>query len=285
MSLASPNVSAPASALLVLVKAIVSGGLVFLIAQGVWIVLLTRMIARPEPFPWELPAMAGFLAIGCVWLKWGTWPQWGRAFRREGVRLNPATLRAILLALTSVWPAMIAGFCLYAAHRAQSGMGGEQPITLPLVPHGPALFAGLVMPGVVAGVVEEIAFRGFTQGTLEKRFGLLPAILISGFCWGLVHTNHGYFGEEALLWIGMFLVIAAMLGIIANRTNSVIPGILVHAGFDTTYFVAAGILQPRIAPLAFILAHASPPQLLAAAMIASVCSVAGWLGFFRATRA
>jgi membrane protease YdiL (CAAX protease family) len=148
-----------------------------------------------------------------------------------------------------------------------------------------AAWPGLVMAGIVAGTVEEIAFRGFMQGTLERRFGIVPAILISGFVWALFHTNHSYFGEEALTWFGIFLSIAAMLGTIAHRTDSVIPGIAVHCGFDIAYFVAAGILAPRIAPIAWVQSFASPAALATAAALFATIALAAWVGFFRATRA
>jgi membrane protease YdiL (CAAX protease family) len=146
------------------------------------------------------------------------------------------------------------------------------------------LLPGLVMAGIVAGVVEEIAFRGFMQGTLAKRFGIVPAILISGFVWALFHTNHSYFGEEAGLWFAIFLAVATMLGTVAYRTRSLVPGIAVHAGFDIAYFVAAGLLQPRIAPIAFVQSLAGPQVLMAAAAAIAAVSTLLWNGFFRATR-
>ena len=140
------------------------------------------------------------------------------------------------------------------------------------------------MAGVVAGVVEEIAFRGFMQGTLERRFGIVPAILVSGFVWALFHTNHAYFGEEALTWFAIFLSVATMLGTIAHRTDSLIPGIAVHAGFDITYFVAAAILQPAIAPIAWVQSFAAPSALVGAAVVFATIALTSWVAFFRATK-
>jgi membrane protease YdiL (CAAX protease family) len=264
------------------VSAIVSGVVVFLIAQAVWMILLGHMLARPAPMPWEVPAMAAFLAGGIAYLKWGAWPARGRAFRREGVRFNAVPVRTVLLALVAGWTSMFAGFCAYAAHRAVSGLGGEASLNLP---HdgGMGLIAGLVMAGIVAGTVEEVAFRGFMQGALEKRFGLVPAIFVSGIAWALFHTNHSYFGEEAVLWIAIFLAVATILGTIAHRTDSVVPGVLVHAGFDSAYFVAAGLLQPGLAPIAWLQSLASPAALLLISGASALCAVVAWLLFFQAT--
>jgi membrane protease YdiL (CAAX protease family) len=263
-------------------SAIVSGVIVFLIAQAVWMVLLSHMLTHPTPMPWEVPAMAAFLACGIAYLKWGTWPKRGRAFRREGVRFNAVPVRTVLFALAAGWTSMFAGFCAYAAHRTVTGLGGEASLHLP---HGGGvgLIAGLVMAGVVAGTVEEVAFRGFMQGALEKRFGLVPAIFVSGIVWALFHINHSYFGEEALLWFAIFLAVATILGTIAHRTNSVVPGVLVHAGFDSAYFVAAGLLPPSMAPIAFLQSLASPATLLLISGASALCAVVAWVLFFQAT--
>jgi membrane protease YdiL (CAAX protease family) len=264
------------------VSAVVSGVVVFLIAQAVWMVLLRQMLAHPTPVPWEVPAMTAFLACGIAYLKWGAWPARGGAFRREGVRFNAVPVRTVLLALVAGWASMFAGFCAYAAHRSISGLGGEASLNLP---HdgGMGLIAGLVMAGIVAGTVEEVAFRGFMQGALEKRFGLAPAIFVSGIAWALFHTNHSYFGEEILVWFAIFLAVATILGTIAHRTNSVVPGIIVHSGFDGAYFVAAGLLAPRITPIAFLQTLASPGTLLLISGASAVCAIATWVLFFQAT--
>ncbi|HEY1613659.1 MAG TPA: type II CAAX endopeptidase family protein [Rhizomicrobium sp.] len=276
--------SSPASSgrVRALLLALSSGAIVFLIAQAVWGAVLWKLYTHPAG--WELGAMATFLVCGIAWLRFGPWPLFGRAFRREGLRFNRVRLAAFLPALVAGWSTMIAGFCLYAAHRAASGLGGESPVTLPAQAHGAWLFAGLLMSGSVAGVVEEIAFRGFMQGILEKRFPAAAAIVVTGFFWGLVHLNHAYFGEETFLWFGVFLAVAAILGTIAHRTNSVLPGIVVHAGFDSTYFLVAGLLQPRIAPLAFVQSLAAPSTLRIVAACAVVVAAVAWRAFFASTR-
>lgn len=284
-TIAAPNSpSTTTSAFRALGSALMAGLSVFLAAQTVWATLLWHMLKEPSSAGWGLPVMATFLIAGASWLKWGPWPARGRDWRRTGVRLNPVPLRTILFALGAGWSTMVAGFCLYVAHRSGTGMGGENPITLPHL-RGLLFYAALVMAGIVAGFVEEVAFRGFMQRPLERRFGIVPAILVSGTAWALCHTNHGYFREEAVVWLGIFLAVAAMLGTIANRTDSVVPGILVHAGFDSVYFLAAGLLQPRIAPIAFVQSLASPPSLLLISATSGLFATVCWCLFLRATAA
>ena len=264
-------------------KALASGIAIAAIGTGAWIALLLQMFRHPTAFPWEVVAMAAILVAGIAYLRFGTWPQMGRDARRIGLRFNAVSWSSLVSAVIAGWSTMIAGFLIYTAHRATAGLGGESPIALPHVPT-PALFAALAMAAIVAGTVEEVAFRGFMQGPLERRFGFLPAILVSGLVWALFHTNHGYYAPEAAVWTGIFLAVATMLSTMAHRTNSVIPGIVTHVGFDAAYFISAGILQPRIAPMAFVQSLAAPSVLQAAGVVAGVCALIAWSLFFRTTR-
>ncbi|MBV9904889.1 MAG: CPBP family intramembrane metalloprotease [Alphaproteobacteria bacterium] len=219
-------------------------------------------------------------------MKWGRWPRYGAQARRDGVRLNAVLLRTFLLSLIAGWSTFFAGAGAYVAYRMQSGLGGEVPMTLPPGPKL-AVIAGLAMAAVVAGVLEEVSVRGFMQGRLERAFGVVPAILISGLVWALFHTNHSYFDTTPLnvaIWFGIFLTVSAMLGTIAHLTNSVLPGIVIHAGFDATYFVSAGILQPRIAPLTFLESLASVQTFAVIGAGLAIVALYAWIALFRAAR-
>lgn len=273
-------------ALRTIVKAIVSGIAVLTVAIVIWPALLIATAAHPAFLQSAIFVMAGVLALTGLWLKYGTWPNTGAAFRREAARLNAVSWRTFVTALAAGWSTMATGFVLYVANRAQIGLGGEDAMSLPHA-STPWLLAALAMAAFVAGSVEETAVRGFMQGTLERRFGVAPAILIAGFVWALFHLNHSYWNDGAILWFGIFLAVSAMLGTIAHRANSVLPGIAIHTGFDASYFLSAGILQPHlhIAPIAYIQSLASPHTLLIAAALAGATALISWLAFFRATRA
>jgi membrane protease YdiL (CAAX protease family) len=283
ISVETPSQSPVPGAFRVFFKALASGVSVAAIGTGAWIALLWQMFRHPTAFPWEVVAMAAILVGGIAYLRYGAWPRAGAEARRIGLRLNAVSWASLVSAAIAGWSTMIAGFLLYTAHRATAGLGGESPIALPHVPAF-ALFATLAMAAIVAGTVEEIAFRGYMQGALERRFGIVPAILVSGLVWALFHTNHSYFVAEAAVWIGIFLAVATLLGTMAHRTDSVIPGIVTHVGFDAAYFVSAGLLQPRIAPLAFVQSLAGPQTLQAVGMVAGICALIAWIVFFQTTR-
>ncbi|MGZ5936000.1 MAG: CPBP family intramembrane glutamic endopeptidase [Rhizomicrobium sp.] len=269
-----------------LVVSIGSGVAIILAGEAVWIGMIAVYTKHPSPFPWIVPAMALFLAAGAAWMRWGHWPRFGVAARRAGVRLNAVPLRTFVLALVSGWSTFFAGAGFYVAWRMTSGLGGEVPMTIPPGPK-PAIIACLAMAAIVAGVIEEVAVRGFMQGRLEKAYGVVPAILVSGFVWALFHTNHSYFDTSPLniaIWFGIFLTVSAMLGTIAHLTNSVLPGIVIHAGFDSTYFVSAGILQPKIAPLRFLESLAAPHTFDAIGAALAIMALFAWIALLRSER-
>jgi membrane protease YdiL (CAAX protease family) len=266
-----------------LALAIGSGCAFAVLGLGAWGGLLTLGMRSPQYFPFGLALMGGFLIAALTWLKWGRWPKAGLDFRRNAVRLDLVSPRIFGLSLAGGLSTMLAGFLLYVAHRTLAGMGGEGALVLPHASFA-ALLPGLVMAGIVAGVIEEVAFRGFMQTTLERRFGIIPAIAVSGFVWALFHTNHAYFGEEAIVWFGIFLAVATMLGLIAHRTRSLVPGVAVHSSFDTIYFVAAGLLAPCSTPIAWLQSFASPATLIAAATLMAIVACASWVAFWRQTK-
>jgi membrane protease YdiL (CAAX protease family) len=269
-----------------LVVAIGSGVAIIIVSEAVWVGLIAAYSRHPVSFPWFVPVMAAFLAVGVAWMKWSNWPQYGREARRWGVRLNPVAPRILLFSLLAGWSTFFCGAFAYVAYRMLSGLGGEVPMTIPPGPRSSTL-VGLAMAAIVAGVVEEISVRGFMQGRLEKAFGVVPAIIVSGFMWALFHTNHSYFDASLLdiaIWFGIFFAVSTILGTIASLTDSVVPGMIIHAGFDGLYFVSAGILQPRIAPLSFLESLASPQTFVIMAALLALVAIGSWRGLLHAVR-
>jgi membrane protease YdiL (CAAX protease family) len=91
-------------------------------------------------------------------------------------------------------------------------------------------FPLLVMGSVVAGVVEEAGFRGYMQGPIERRHGPIVAILLNGALFGLAHFTHHPASVVAML--PFYLAVAAVYGGLAYATNSILPGMVLHAGGD-----------------------------------------------------
>jgi membrane protease YdiL (CAAX protease family) len=87
----------------------------------------------------------------------------------------------------------------------------------------------IVMGALVAGVVEETAFRGYMQRPIERRYGPVVAILITGSMFGLAHFTHP---EVGVVLLPYYVAVASVYGGLAYLTDSVFPSMLLHAGGD-----------------------------------------------------
>jgi membrane protease YdiL (CAAX protease family) len=85
----------------------------------------------------------------------------------------------------------------------------------------------VLMSAAVAGVTEEVSFRGYLQGPIEGRHGPVIAILITGFLFGFMHFTHP---EVTLVLMPFYLAVAAVYGMLAYLTNSILPSMVLHAG-------------------------------------------------------
>jgi membrane protease YdiL (CAAX protease family) len=134
---------------------------------------------------------------------------WGR-----GLKLGAAVIVGIL-----VWESFASFLPL------PESPGKEQGITnVNWEPaHAGAFAANFVLFAVIAPFVEELTFRGVGQSLL-RFLGRVPSILLVGIVFGLAHGL-----LEALIVLVPFGIGLAWL---RDRTNSVLPGMLVHALFN-----------------------------------------------------
>lgn len=89
-----------------------------------------------------------------------------------------------------------------------------------------------------AGFAEEMLMRGMFQGALEKKYSAAAAIIISSLVFSMIHLNP---------WGGIqIFVIALFLGIVAWRTNSIVPTIIMH-GMNNGLVVLFNNLEPETA--------------------------------------
>lgn len=74
---------------------------------------------------------------------------------------------------------------------------------------------------VVAPVGEEMLFRGLLQGTLERGGDINKAVFSTALIFTFIHFNPW--------WVVEILVVGVLLGVLAWRSNSILPCIVMHA--------------------------------------------------------
>jgi hypothetical protein len=112
---------------------------------------------------------------------------------------------------------------------------------------------------IVAPVFEEMIFRGFLQKFLEEKWqDPTRAILVTSLFFTLVHMNP--------FWAIQIYLLGIVLGFLAWKTGSIIPGIILHAlnnGLALFFFKA----KDSIDPVYLWGGHVSPLFLIPAIMI------------------
>ena len=94
---------------------------------------------------------------------------------------------------------------------------------------GPDLFGAVLVFGLIAGVAEEIFFRGFMLTRLREHWGGRRAVVVTAACFGVLHVDPN--------GIHMFLAFAMglYLGFVAERTGSTLPAIVCHVVNNVVY--------------------------------------------------
>jgi membrane protease YdiL (CAAX protease family) len=81
-----------------------------------------------------------------------------------------------------------------------------------------------VLLTVFVPLAEESMFRGFVMtGFLSSRWGAALAVPLSAAPWAMAHSDTSWTGGGALFVLG------CALGVLRVRSNSILPGIVIHA--------------------------------------------------------
>ena len=117
---------------------------------------------------------------------------------------------------------------------------------------------------VVSPLTEEALFRGLVQQKLEYATDVTRGILLTSLVFGIIHLNPWAFIQIILL--GVFM------GIVAQKTNSIIPSVIIHS---INNFLAFIFINAKPSDIAWYLSgnHVSPQVLAAGAAL----TVAGFL--------
>jgi sodium transport system permease protein len=89
----------------------------------------------------------------------------------------------------------------------------------------------ILLVAVMPAITEELAFRGFILSGLLRRMSPVIAITLSGFLFGLFHIN-----PYQLL---PAMILGCVLGLIATRSGSLLPGIVFHVTNNTAALLMA----------------------------------------------
>jgi membrane protease YdiL (CAAX protease family) len=212
------------------VKAVLTGFVVSTVGVVSW-----PLIGTLVPMPWAFIVMVGFLG---AYLRYFS-GHWGPKIRRNA---RAVRFRSLILP-RRVWLLSLFAAALIVIIE-QSGLVVtfrimEFPADKFLQEYGfiesiPS-WAGwlvIIMISAVAGICEEVGFRGYMQVPLEKRYSPLVSISLVSVVFVLVHLHQAWSGP---IIIHIFFI-SVLFGSIAYYSGSLIPGIIAHFIMDICNF-------------------------------------------------
>jgi membrane protease YdiL (CAAX protease family) len=211
------------------VRSILLGFGVSSLGVGIWVLLVTYL-----PVPWSVVAMGAILVLFWMYFNGKWYPSSTQAFRRFCVRqikLKRSVWIWGLMAAFSIIILLHSGFILtFRIYEFQP----EIFKTARWLNDFPAWasWSIILMASLVAGICEEIGYRGYMQKPLEQKYGPVAGISITSLVFVVVHLHQAW--ANGIL-MGIF-AISFIIGYLAYSTNSLLPGIIAHVSFDIINF-------------------------------------------------
>jgi membrane protease YdiL (CAAX protease family) len=214
-----------------LFRSILTGFGITSIGVGSWVLLVTYI-----PAPWSVVPMGAILILYWMYFS-GKWnPSSTKVFRRFCMRQSrlssPVWIWGLLAAAIIVLFLNAVGILTFRINEFQP----EVFKTASFLNDLPAWKAWpiILMASLVAGICEEIGYRGYMQAPLEQKYGPVAAISITSIVFALAHIHQAWAG--GMLGMTVIFVISFLIGYLAYSTRPLLPGIVAHVSFDIINF-------------------------------------------------
>ena len=214
----------------VVVQAVVCGYLVFAIAGiAAWIAVLVFI-----PVPWSMVIMWVVLLVYLKYFSGSGWPKSTSEARAENFRttkLSGSTwlwsLFTALIIVVVIESSLMVTFRIVAFPADAWDLGIDYKV-FPLW----QVWLYIILMASVAGITEEVGFRGYMQVPLEKRYGPVKGVILVAIFFMVFHLNQAW-APFVLLHLFAF---GTLWGILAYTSGSLIPGMISHIIADIFSF-------------------------------------------------
>jgi membrane protease YdiL (CAAX protease family) len=214
----------------IVIRAVVVGLSVFLVAGSAARIAILALI----PAPWSAAVMGAVLWIYWRYFSGSWWPKSTAQARRDRFRATRLaknvwgwSLFAAMLGVAVVQAGFVVTFRILEfpadAWASEYNLGANPPWLAWLY---------VLTAALVAGVTEEVGFRGYMQVPLEKRYGPAMGIAVVSMVFVVFHLNQAW---APLVLVHLF-IISVLWGILAYASGSLIPSMISHAVADVFNF-------------------------------------------------
>jgi membrane protease YdiL (CAAX protease family) len=208
------------------VRAVLIGGAAAALGTLPWALLVSLNTKYWSTVPWAVPPTALYLWLYWRYLCGEGWPRSTAESRRSTCRWNRVSSEVWGHALLAGLIGLVSVLLLQGVLGRLVALPDQQDLDATKYPLVTMTF-WVLMSAAVAGVTEEVAFRGYMQRPIERRHGPVVAVLVTGVLFGLAHFTHP---EVTLALLPFYLAAAAVYGTLAYLTDSILPSVVLHAG-------------------------------------------------------
>ena len=211
------------------IRSILSGFAISSLGIGIWVIMFTHV-----PVPWSFIGMGMVLILFWMYFS-GKWnPSNTQDFRRFCMRQIKMERPVWIWGLTAAF------FLFLFFHSGWI-------LTFRIVEFQPEIFKTaryandypawaswslILMASLVAGICEEIGYRGYMQKPIEQKYGPVAGIVITAIMFVMVHLHQAWMSDVLM----HMLIISFMAGILAYSSDSLLPGIIAHVSLDIINF-------------------------------------------------
>lgn len=89
-----------------------------------------------------------------------------------------------------------------------------------------------VAMGLLAGIVEELPFRGYLLGLVERRWGSTAAVVSTSILFAVLHQGHAPSPTTFVLIVASMFLAGVLLSVVVLRSGNVWNAVLVHTGWN-----------------------------------------------------
>lgn len=212
------------------IRAILTGLLISTVGVATW-----TIIGMNLPMPWSFILMIPLLVIYLLYFSGRFKPESTKNIRVLHFRRISLPRRIwILSLLAALCIVLIEQSGLVVTFRLNDFPAEQFSMEYSFIESIPpwAGWLAIIMISLVAGICEEVGFRGYMQVPLEKKYSPVLAIAIVSVVFVLVHLHQAWSGP---ILVHIF-VLSVLFGTIAYFSQSLIPGIIAHFVMDVCNF-------------------------------------------------
>jgi membrane protease YdiL (CAAX protease family) len=217
-------------------KSVLFGFVILELGTKLWSIIAVGNIRLSPDIPWSFPLMTIFLVLAWKYLD-GKWiPKSTQKARHMWMRANSLTTKNRIWAWISA--SLLGGtiLCLIILGIRIMDVPSGQVLQIERIINYPVwtIVSLIIMTSLVAGIVEEIAFRGYMQKPMEMKYGPKVAILVVALFFTILHLPNVTITPYL---IPIFFIGSIGWGVLAYLTNSIIPGVVIHCTIDVLSYL------------------------------------------------